>query len=101
MCGLECHTRTRLVAHISHKSPVCLANLRLRGACLAEDEVSDLDRAEHCRVRACRSQAQSVAAFRPSLPELPVLRADGVWLPGDLSHPLGTSRRFLLHTVRA
>ena len=81
--------------------PVCLANLRLRGGRLAEEEVLELDQAEFNRARACRSQAQQVAAFRPRLPELPVLRADGAWLPGDKSHPLGRNRRFLLHESTA
>lgn len=98
VCCLECHTRTRVVQHIAHSSPVCLANLQSRGSVLTDDEVLRLDQEEHCRVRTCQVRSQPAAAYRPRLPDLPVQRADGSWWhPGDSGHPLGANRRLLLH----
>ena len=101
VCCLECHTRSRVVQHISHSSPVCLANLCLRGVCLTWEEVVVLDQAELDRVRSCHAKAHPAAAFRPSLPDQPVLRPDGTWFPGDSGHPLGSGRRWLLHMQNA
>ena len=101
VCNLECHTRFHIIEHVASKSPVCLLNYKLRNLIVPECRVEHLDQIERDRVAACQGSAagrrQPTVAYRSCMPVMPVLRPDGVWMPGDPGHPLGPNRRFLLH----
>ena len=82
-------------------NPICLHNLQLRANRLSLEHVQELDQAEVERVKVCRDRSQNPRAspsiaYRRALPVLPILRTDGVWMPGDRGHPLGPNRRLLL-----